>query len=101
MKRIEELGGFSYLPRQDKRTDGIVESYRFETSVDGKIWKTAVAEGRFDNIRNNPMLQEVRFAPVRARYFRFTALKELDGRAKVSVAELGALPPEQDRDASR
>jgi alpha-L-fucosidase len=101
MKRIEKLGGFSYLPRQDKRPDGIVESYRFETSVDGKIWKTAVAEGRFDNIRNNPMLQEVRFAPVRARYFRFTALKELDGRTKVSMAELGVLPVEPDRAALR
>ena len=101
MQRVEDLGGFSYLPRQDKRPDGIVETYRFETSLDGRIWKTAVAEGRFDNIRNNPMLQEVRFAPVRARFFRFTALKEINGREKVSMAELGALPVEPEQPALR
>ena len=92
MKRGRDLGGFSYLPRQDKVSDGIVESYSFETSVDGKIWKTAIAQGRFDNIRNNPMLQEVHFTPVSARYFRFTALKEINGRDEVSVADLGVLP---------
>jgi alpha-L-fucosidase len=101
MKRIEDLGGFFYLPRQDKRPDGVVESYRFETSLDGKIWKTAIAEGRFDNIRNNPMLQEVRFAPRSARYFRFTALKEINGQETVSIAELGALPLEPDQSALR
>ena len=94
MQHTQDLGGFSYLPRQDKLPDGIVESYRFETSLDGKTWTTAVAEGRFDNIRNNPVLQEVRFAPVSARYFRFTALKEINDQAKVSIAELGALPVE-------
>ena len=92
MKRRHDLGGFSYLPRQDRIPNGIVENYRFETSVDGKIWKIAVAHGRFDNIRNNPVLQEVHFAPVRARYFRFTALKETNGRDEVSMAELGVLP---------
>jgi len=97
MKRSQELGGFFYLPRQDKKPDGIVESYRFETSLDGKTWQPAIAEGRFDNIRNNPMRQEVRFAPRPARYFRFTALKEIGGQEKVSVAELGALPVEPDQ----
>jgi len=101
MKRRRELGGFFYLPRQDKAPDGIVERYRFETSLDAKVWKTAVAEGRFDNIRNNPMLQEVRFGPRSARYFRFTALKEIDGREKVSIAELGALPPQPDQASLR
>jgi len=101
MKRVEDLGGFFYLPRQDKRSDGIVESYRFETSFDGKVWKAAVAEGRFDNIRNNPMRQEVRFAPRSARYFRFTALKEINGQEKVSVAELGPLPVEPDQASFR
>ena len=94
MKRSHELGGFSYLPRQDKLQDGVVESYRFETSLDGKTWTTAIAEGRFDNIRNNPILQEVRFSTVSARYFRFTALKTVDGQDKLSIAELGALPVE-------
>ena len=89
-----ELGGFSYLPRQDKSLEGIVEGYRFETSPDGKTWTTAIDQGRFDNIRNNPILQEVRFAAVSARYFRFTALKVVDDQDMVSIAELGALPVE-------
>ena len=89
MGRALEFGGFFYLPRQDGKLDGIVESYRFETSVDGKVWTTAIDQGRFDNIRNNPILQEVPFPTVTARFFRFTALKELSGHGGASAAELG------------
>lgn len=87
-----KIGGFSYLPRQDGKPEGIVDSYRFETSADGKTWTSAVAEGRFYNIKNNPILQEVPFTPVTARYFRFTALKEIDGRSQIGVAEISVLP---------
>jgi len=94
MGAVRAIGGFAYLPRQDWVFIGIVDRYRFETSIDGVTWTTQVAAGAFGNIRNNPMLQEVFFAaPVSARFFRFTALHDVDDNGWVGAAELTVLPP--------
>ena len=87
------IGGFSYLPRQDRDLTGVVEAYRFETSADGTHWTTD-SEGRFANIKNNPVVQEVPFAPVTAHFFRFTALKEVNGNDATTAAEISVLPAE-------
>ena len=92
MGRELRIGGFSYLPRQDKDLTGVVQDYTFETSVDGTTWTTNIGASRFDNIRNNPVLQEVRFAEVTARYFRFTAFKDVNGTGRASAAEISVLP---------
>ena len=92
MGRELRIDGFSYLPRQDKDMTGVVEDFTFETSIDGITWTTNIAHGRFDNIKNNPVLQEVRFAAATARYFRFTALKDVNGGGSASAAEISVLP---------
>ena len=92
MGTSHRIGGFTYLPRQDGNLNGVVENYRFETSLDGRNWTTNVDAGRFGNIRNNPALQEVPFAPVTARFFRFTALQELTTNGWTSAAEISVLP---------
>jgi alpha-L-fucosidase len=86
------IAGLTYLPRQDGSLDGVVENYRFETSLDGRNWTTNVDAGRFGNIRNNPALQEVTFAPVSARFFRFTALQEINTNGWTGAAEISVLP---------
>ncbi|HTL69353.1 MAG TPA: alpha-L-fucosidase [Lacunisphaera sp.] len=86
------IGGFAYLPRQDWNFRGVIDRYRFETSLDGARWTTQVAEGAFGNIKNNPVLQEVRFPPVEARYFRFTALRDVQQSGWAGVAEITVLP---------
>jgi alpha-L-fucosidase len=93
MGSSQRIAGFTYLPRQDGSRDGVVETYRFETSVDGQNW-TNVDAGRFGNIDNNPVLQEVLFAPVDARFFRFTALQGLGAKGSTSAAEISVLPAE-------
>jgi alpha-L-fucosidase len=92
MGTLHRIAGFTYLPRQDGNPNGTVESYRFETSTDGANWTTNVASGTFANIRNNPSLQEVTFAPVNARFFRFTALREINANGWTSAAEISVLP---------
>ena len=92
MGTTHRIGGFTYLPRQDGMLNGAVEKYRFETSADGVNWTTNIASGTFANIRNNPSLQEVTFAPVNARYFRFTALQEIYRNGWTSAAEISVLP---------
>ena len=92
MGRTHRIGGFTYLPRQDGMMNGTVVQYRFETSLDGANWTTQIASGRFDNIQNNPGIQQATFEPVNARFFRFTALREIWTNGWTSAAEISVLP---------
>jgi alpha-L-fucosidase len=92
MGAAHRIAGFTYLPRQDGNANGTVEKYRFETSADGTGWTTNIVSGTFANIQNNPSLQQVTFAPVNARFFRFTALREIYGNGWTSAAEISVLP---------
>jgi alpha-L-fucosidase len=92
MGRPHRIAGCTYLPRQDGNPRGIVDTFRFETSEDGANWTTNIVSGTFANIQNNPSLQEVPFAPVSARYFRFTALREVNGGGWTSAAEISVVP---------
>jgi alpha-L-fucosidase len=92
MGTLRRIAGFTYLPRQDGSLNGTVENYRFETSTDGANWTTNIGSGTFANIRNNPSLQEVGFAPVNARFVRFTALQEINNNGQTSAAEISVLP---------
>ncbi len=92
MGSVHRIGGFAYLPRQDWVFVGVVDRYQFETSLDGTHWKTQVKSGAFANIRNNPMLQEVTFTPLEARFFRFTPLHDVDDTGWVGAAEITVLP---------
>jgi alpha-L-fucosidase len=94
MVSVHRIAGFTYLPRQDGSHDGVVDTYRFETSLDGQDWTTIVDSGRFWNIENNPVLQEVPFTPVNARFFRFTALKEIGVQGLTSAAEISVFTAE-------
>lgn len=92
MGRTNRIAGLTYLPRQDGLLNGVVERYRFETSVDGATWTTNITSGSFANIQNNPSLQEVSFAPVNARFFRFTSLRAVWNSGWTSAAEVSVLP---------
>jgi alpha-L-fucosidase len=92
MGKTHRIAGFTYLPRQDGLLNGVVEKFRFETSADGATWTTNIVEGSFANIQNNPSLKEVAFAPVSARFFRFTSLRTIWGSGWTSAAELSVLP---------
>ena len=93
MGRSLQVAGLSYTPRQDKDPTGVVDEYSVETSVDGVNWTTQIDHGHFGNIKNNPVVQDIPFAPVTARYFRFTAFKDVSGTNRTSAAELSVLAP--------
>lgn len=84
----QTITAFTYLPRQDKQTPGIVDRYALYTSTNGQIWDP-VAKGEFSNIQSNPIEQVVTLAqPVKARYFKFSVLHVTKGNG-LAVAELG------------
>jgi alpha-L-fucosidase len=82
------ITSFSYLPRQDKMIDGIIDQYTFSISEDGVNYKE-VTSGEFSNIRANPIRQVLNLkSPVFARYIRFTGRRSISGNG-ITVAELG------------
>ncbi|MBS7564870.1 alpha-L-fucosidase [Mucilaginibacter sp. Bleaf8] len=84
------IKAFTYLPRQDKRTGGLVDQYLIQTSMDGEKWELAV-QGEFSNIKANPVEQVVTFKqPVTARYIRFKALHVVAGNG-ATAAEIGVI----------
>jgi alpha-L-fucosidase len=96
MGSVHRIAGFGYLSRRDRSRSGVVVNYRFETSLDGQNWTTDVASGDFGNMWNNPETQDVTFAPVNARFFRFTALQELGSGGVAGAAEIAILPAEDE-----
>jgi alpha-L-fucosidase len=96
MGTAQRIAGVAYLPRQDGQLNGTVEHFRFDTSEDGVQWHTAIERGFFANVRNNPDWQQARFAPVTARYFRFTALDDVWRNGWTSGAELSAIPADRE-----
>jgi hypothetical protein len=83
-----DVDGFRYLPRQDGSLNGTVAQYHFYVSLDGASWGPAVATGTF---AKDATEKEVVFAAVRARYVRFRALTEVNGKPWTSVAEIAVL----------
>ncbi|AMR33584.1 hypothetical protein A0256_20215 [Mucilaginibacter sp. PAMC 26640] len=88
MGKVEAIKAFTYLPRQDKRTAGMADSYIVYTSNNGQDW-APVAKGEFSNIRSNPIEQLITLQGVSsARYFKFAITHVTNGNG-VTVAEIG------------
>jgi len=84
---VLNLVGFKYLPDQGLWNPGIITSYQFFVSQDNKDWKL-VDEGEFANIKNNPLWQIKKFAPVNARFVKFRALSNTVNDSNIGYAEI-------------
>lgn len=85
-----KINGFEYLPDQNRYGSGIVSKYRFKVSKDGIKWRT-VAEGSFDNIKNNPIMQTISFKTIKGRYISFSPLATIKDGEVAKVAEIDVL----------
>ena len=88
-----DLGGeqtvttLCYLPDQATPAKGTATHYSVKVeAADGT--QHEVATGEFSNIKSNPILQTVRFAPTKARRVIFTATKTVDDSATLGIAEI-------------
>lgn len=87
MGKDEMLTGFRYLPDQNVWNPGIISNYEFFISSNGNDWKL-VSSGEFSNIKNNPLWQTKSFTPVKARYIKLRALKNIEGNQEIGYAEI-------------
>lgn len=95
------IKGFRYLPDQSNLfPSGIITFYEFYVSKDGSRWEL-VNEGEFSNIRNNPLWQTKEFAPVRARYVRFRALKNTQGDKVAGYSEIDVVVDDEKQNAGK
>jgi alpha-L-fucosidase len=90
MNKPQDLKGFTYLPRQDKKLEGLIDQFAIFTSNDRENWQP-IAQGEFSNIKSNPVEQLIDFKQaVNARYIKFKALHVISGNG-ATVAELGIM----------
>ena len=89
---VLDVKGFTYLPRAGGVKGGVLDRVKVEVSRDGKRWVRA-AEGRLDNIENDPTQRELHFAigVSQVRYLRLTGLHSIEGKPHSSAAEIGVL----------
>ncbi|HLP07629.1 MAG TPA: discoidin domain-containing protein, partial [Opitutaceae bacterium] len=75
---------------QARWSSGLITRYAFSVSGDGTNW-TAVETAEFANIKNNPVWQIRRFAPMEARFVKLTALANAEGDQRVGYAEVDVI----------
>ncbi|MEN8194157.1 MAG: discoidin domain-containing protein, partial [Bacteroidota bacterium] len=84
------LKGFTYTPRK-VIINGTIKEYIFYVSLDGENWKEVI-HSKFENIKNNPVKQHVRFdKEVRARYIKLKSLREINNNPWTSAGEIGVI----------
>ena len=80
----EVITGFRYTPNQ--RRDAVDYITDYQLHIDGK----KVSEGEFANIVNNPVMQEIRFQPVRGKQIRFVA-KSVTNNAQPGIGDFSVI----------
>ncbi|WP_319956154.1 family 20 glycosylhydrolase [Micromonospora yasonensis] len=78
---------FRYLPRQNG-VNGTVDRYEVYLSADGHTWGQPIASGRFGTTGQGE--KWVPLPETGARYVRFVALSEINGRPWAAAAEISA-----------
>ncbi|MGQ1784882.1 discoidin domain-containing protein [Saccharicrinis sp. GN24d3] len=88
MNETHSFIGFSYMPRQDGKTNGSIKDYEFYISNDNATW-TKAGSGTWEGSSD---LKEVYFSGSKnARYIKLVGLSGVNGTNFASCAELSIL----------
>ena len=80
-----EVNTLHYLPD----ADGMIAQYEIYAGDTPETATTLVKKGEFSNIKNNPIVQTLRFAPTRARVIVLKATRMIEPGEKVKAKRLG------------
>lgn len=83
------IKSFTYTPDESKE---MIYKYSFSTSIDGESWNN-VKSDEFSNIKNNPILQKVKFEEsINARFIKIESIEGTDGgKPTVEIEQIGIL----------
>lgn len=84
LKENTMIIGLRYLPNQNRNANGHIAAYQIF------IDNHKVAEGEFSNIRNNPVLQEIRFTATKGKSIRLVA-KNVIPNPPVIIGDLSVI----------
>ena len=87
LHRARTIHAFYYLPDQSSYGKGIISSYQLSAG-DSPDNMTIVAEGEFSNILNNPICQEIYFAPMNVRYLKLKAVRTTNNNQIIGLSEI-------------
>jgi len=88
---ILSMKGFFYVPVNDVNTANLFR-YNFSVSTDGQVWIKIKNNVIFNNIKNNPIRQDVLFnQSVRTKYIRLEPLESVNYVNHYAVSELGII----------
>lgn len=82
------IRAFYYLPLQETSPQGLISNYELYTGTTPENMHL-VKSGEFSNILNNPILQRIYFAPVRARYVKLKATRMVKAGEPIKYSKLG------------
>ncbi len=86
----QSIAGVKMQPRRDV-SNGLIGACRIEFSQDNKTWTTAF-DGETGWTEGSRPERKIEFAPVQARYLRFTALKPaIEGQVWATLSEFSLL----------
>lgn len=89
LEEEQPISSFHYLPDQSDSQKGIITSYELSVGTDANAINQIVSKGEFSNIKNNPIMQSVYFAPVKAKYVSIKATRTINDNEPVGFAEIG------------
>ena len=78
---------FHYLP--DSEGKGLIATYELYAGDTPETATTLVQKGEFSNIENNPILQTIRFSPVKAKVIVLKATRMIHDGETVQAERLG------------
>ena len=84
LKEEKTITGFCYTPSQRRDANDYITHYQL--FIDGN----KISEGEFSNIINNPVLQEIRFEPVKGKQIRFVA-KSVANNANPGIGDFSVI----------
>ncbi len=85
------LKGFTYIP-SDNSGEPSISRYNFSVSRDGTQWTNVKQSAVFNNIKNNPIRQDVLFdKSFEGRYIKFEPVETTMGGQEYIIAEIGII----------
>ncbi len=85
------LKGFTYVP-PGNTSEPSISRYSLSVSMDGKEWTEIKKDALFNNIKNNPIRQDILFdQPVKAKFLKLEPVETTKGGEEFIIAELGVI----------